>query len=172
MPRSENPAGHWRSTLLEIDEHSHLSVNKIHNTQITRTSAKIATRGTVMSRVIKTIEIEGQPVKALFDTGAFHSYVLRQYLEGVPMRQVAKPYEVALGGETIKIRERALVNGKIEGLDFDTSVVPVDSLGKANGHDLGAIIGASTMQPWEITVNPKEGTLGLEGLKRRKFIEY
>ena len=91
-----------------------------------------------MSRVIKTIEIEGQPVKARFDTGAFHSYVLRKYLEAVPMRAVTKPYEVALGGETIKIRERALINGKIEGLDFDTSVVPVESLGKANGHDLDA----------------------------------
>jgi hypothetical protein len=125
-----------------------------------------------MSRVIKTIEIEGQRVKALFDTGAFHSYVLRLYLESVPMRPVGKPYEVALGGETIKIRERALVNGKIEGLDFDTSVVPVDSLGKANGHDLDAIIGASTMRPWEITANPMEGTLGLEGLRRREFTEY
>lgn len=125
-----------------------------------------------MSRVIKTIEIEGQPVKALFDTGAFHSYVLRQFLESVPMRAVTKPYEVALGGETIKINERALVNGKIEGLAFDTSVVPVDSLGKANGHDLDAIMGASTMNPWEITVNPKDGKLGLEGLKRREFTEY
>src|SRR6266536_2830074 len=125
-----------------------------------------------MSRVIKTIEIEGQPVKALFDTGAFHSYVLRKYLEAVPMRADTKPYEVALGGETIKIRERALINGKIEGLDFDTSVVPVDSLGKANGHDLDTIIGFSTMKPWEITLNSRDGTLGLEGLKRRKFIEY
>lgn len=125
-----------------------------------------------MARVIKTIEIEGQPVKALFDTGAFHSYVLRQYLEDVPMRAVAKPYEVALGGETIEIHERALVNGKIEGLDFDTSVVPVDSLGKANGHDLDAIIGAITMEAWEITVDPRDGSLGLEGLKRREFTEY
>src|SRR3977135_871650 len=118
-----------------------------------------------MSRVIKTIEIEGQPVKALFDTGAFHSYVLRQYLENVPMRSVAKPYEVALGGETMKIRERALINGKIEGLDFDTSVVRVDSLGKANGHDLDAIIGAITMEVWEITVTPKEGSLRLQGIR-------
>jgi hypothetical protein len=124
-----------------------------------------------MSRVIKTIEIEGQPVKALFDTGAFHTYVLRKYLESVPMRPVSKPYEVALGGETIEVRERALINGKIEGLDFDTSVVPVDSLGKANGHDLDAIIGTSTLNPWEITVN-SDGALSLEGLKRRKFIEY
>jgi len=125
-----------------------------------------------MSRIIKTIEIEGQPVKALFDTGAFHTYVLRRYLGNVPTRPVTKPYEVALGGETIHITERALVNGKIEGLDFDTSVVPVDSLGKANGHDLDAIRGASTMDPWEITLNSSGGALGLEGLKRRKFIEY
>jgi hypothetical protein len=126
-----------------------------------------------MSRVIKIIEIEGQPVKALFDTGAFHSYVLRRFLELIPDRlvPVKKPYEVALGGETIQIKERALVNGKIGGLDFDTSVVPVDSLGKANGHDLDAIIGTSTLNPWEITVN-SDGALSLEGLKRRKFIEY
>jgi hypothetical protein len=26
--------------------------------------------------------------------------------------------------------------------------------------------------PWEITVNPMDGTLGLEGLKRREFTEY
>jgi hypothetical protein len=125
-----------------------------------------------MSRVIKTIEIEDQPVKALFDTGAFHSYLLRRYLGNVPTRPVTKPYEVALGGETIHITERALVNGKIEGLDFDTVVVPVDSLGKANGHDLDAIIGAITIEAWEITVNPKDGTLGLEALKRREFTEY
>ena len=125
-----------------------------------------------MSRVIKTIEIEGRPVKALFDTCAFHTYVLRKYVTGSPTQVVAKPYEVALGEETFEVREHALVNGKIEGLDFDTSVVPVESLGRSISHDLDAIIGTSTMSPWEITVNPKDGTLGLEGLKRREFTEY
>lgn len=125
-----------------------------------------------MSRLIKTIEIEGKPVKALFDTGAFHTYVKRSYLEGVPTRSVTKPYEVALGGETIEIRERALINGKIEGLDFDASVVPVIALGKADGNELDAIIGAGTMEAWEITVNTKDGSLGLEGLKRREFTDY
>src|SRR5215471_5861546 len=121
-----------------------------------------------MARIIKTIEIEGQPAKALFDTGAFHSCLLRKYIAGVPNRlvPVSKPYEVALGGETIHITERALVDGRIEGLDFDTQIIPVDSLGKANGHDLDAIIGAITMEAWEITVNPRDGSLGLEGLKR------
>ena len=65
-----------------------------------------------------------------------------------------------------------MINGKIEGLDFDASVVTVESLGRANGDDLDAILGASTMSPWEITINPKDGTLGLEGLKRREFTEY
>jgi hypothetical protein len=127
-----------------------------------------------MSRVIKTIEIEGQPAKALFDTGAFHSYLLRKYLEEIPDRfvAVAKPYEVALRGETFEVREHALVNGKIEGLDFNTMVVPIQRLGKANGHNLDAIIGAITMEAWEITVNPKDGSLGLEGLRRREFTEY
>ena len=126
-----------------------------------------------MSRIIKTIEIEGKPANALFDTGAFQTYVLRTYLEGMPERvvPVTKPYEVALGGETIKVRERAIINGKIEGLDFDTLVVPVDSLGRANGHNLDAIVGA-IMEAWEITVDPKNNSLGLEGLKRREFTEY
>jgi hypothetical protein len=28
------------------------------------------------------------------------------------------------------------------------------------------------MEAWEITVNPKDGSLGLEGLRRREFTEY
>ncbi len=127
-----------------------------------------------MSRVIKTIEIEGQPAKALFDTGAFHSYLLRRYLEEIPDRfvPVTKPYGVAPGGETFEVREHALVNGKIEGLDFNTMVVPVESLDEARRHDLDAIIGTSRMNPWEITLNPSDGALGLEGLRRRKLTEY
>jgi len=28
------------------------------------------------------------------------------------------------------------------------------------------------MEAWEITVNPKDDSLGLEGLRRREFTEY
>jgi hypothetical protein len=127
-----------------------------------------------MSRLIKTIEIEGKPAKALFDTGAFHTYVLRSYLETTPnsIVPVTAPYEVSLGGETFKVKEQALINGRIEGLGFNTTAVPVESLGKADGHNLDATIGAITMEHWEITVNPKDGSLGLEGLKRREFTDY
>jgi hypothetical protein len=123
-------------------------------------------------RVIKTIEIEGVPVVALFGTGAFHSYVLKRRIKGVPGRAVKRPFEVSLGGDTFVVRELAVVNGKIEGLDFATTVVPISALGKADGKKLDAIIGAGTMEEWEITLNPKDGSLGLEGLKRREFTEY
>ncbi len=125
-------------------------------------------------RIIKTIEIEGKAAAALFDTGAFHSYVLRKYLKGKKNRlvPVKRPYEVSLGGKTFVVKAEAIVNGKIEGLDFNAMVVPIDSLGRADGHELEAIIGAITMEGWEITVNPKEGSLGLEGLKRREFTDF
>ena len=125
-------------------------------------------------RVIKTIEIEGKPAAALFDTGAFHTYVLRKYLKGKKNRlvPVARPYEVSLGGKAFVVRAEAIVNGRIEGLDFNTTVVPIDSLGRADGHELDAIIGAITLEQWEITINAKNGALGLEGLRRREFTDF
>ena len=96
--------------------------------------------------VIKHIEIEGKSAVALFDTGAFHTYVVRSHLKGVPRRAIKRPYEVSLGGETIVVRENAVVNGKIEGLDFSTMAVLITSHGKADGHRLDVIIGASTME--------------------------
>lgn len=40
-----------------------------------------------MSRVIKTIEVEGKAAVALFDTGSFHTYVVRRLLKGIPRRR-------------------------------------------------------------------------------------
>ena len=73
-----------------------------------------------MARIIKTIEIEGQPAVALFDTDA----------------------------------------------------VPVAELGRAEGHELDALIGALTMERWEIRLDPRSGALDLEGLRRREFTEF
>jgi hypothetical protein len=48
----------------------------------------------------------------------------------------------------------------------------VDELGKADGHELDILIGARTMEQWEIRLDPRTGTLDLEGLKRREFTEF
>jgi hypothetical protein len=123
-------------------------------------------------RIVKDIEIEGRNVKALFDTGSLHTYVLRKFLKGVPIRLLSESYRVALGGRVIEVKEYCAVEGKIEGYAFDTKVVPIDDLGKVDGKKIDALIGALTMEEWEISVNPKDGTLDLGGLKRREFTEF
>ena len=125
-----------------------------------------------MGRIIKKIEIEGQTAVALFDTGAVFTYVKQPYLVNAVRKQLAAPFHVALSGRSIDVQELCLIDGKIEGLDFDTDAVPVNELGKADGHELDAIIGVLTMERWDIRLDPKAGTLDLEGLKRREFIEF
>ena len=125
-----------------------------------------------MARIIKTIEIEGQPAVALFDTGAVFTYVRSSCIARAPRQTVARPVRVALGGQNIEITEQCLLNGKIEGLDFFTDGVPVADLGNADGHRLDAIIGATTMEKWVIRLDPSTGALDLDGLRRRELIEY
>jgi len=125
-----------------------------------------------MSRIIKEIEVEGKPAVALFDTGATFTYVLSSLISETPRRRFKEPAHVALGGRDIDIAELCFVEGKIEGLDFFTDAVPIDRLRRADGHQLDALIGALTMERWEIKLDPKTGELDLEGLRRREFTEF
>src|SRR5436309_107833 len=125
-----------------------------------------------MGRIFKNIEVEGQPAVALFDTGASFTYVRSSLITEAPRKKVKKPAHVVLGGREIDINELCLIEGKIEGLDFFTDAVPVEELGRADGHNLDALIGALTMERWEIKLDPKTGELDLEGLRRREFTEF
>jgi len=125
-----------------------------------------------MSRIIKNIEVEGKPAVALFDTMATFTYVLSSLISETPRRRFKEPAHVALGGRDIDITELCFIEGKIEGLDFFTDAVPIDKLGRADGHHLDALIGALTMERWEIKLDPKAGVLDLEGLRRREFTEF
>jgi hypothetical protein len=125
-----------------------------------------------MGRIIKSIEIEGQAATALFDTGATYTYVRSSLVANAPRVSLSQPARVVLGGQNIEIQELCFFNGQIEGLNFSGDAVSVDDLGRADGHQLDAIIGALTMERWEIRLDPKSGTLDLDGLKRREFTEY
>jgi hypothetical protein len=125
-----------------------------------------------MARIINTIEIEDQPAVALFDTGTVYTYVCAALVRGVPKRTMVPPARVGLGGEEIEIREYCILQGKIEGLPFLTDAVSVEKIGRADGHELDALIGARTMEQWEIRLDPRTGALDLEGLRRREFTEF
>ncbi|UCE19434.1 MAG: hypothetical protein JSV84_03555 [Gemmatimonadota bacterium] len=79
---------------------------------------------------------------------------------------------MALVAKEIEVNEFCLIHGRIEGLDSDTKAVPVDEIGKINGKTLDVLIGALTMEEWEIIPNPKDATLDLSGLRRREFMEF
>lgn len=128
--------------------------------------------GKRMARIIKTIEIEGQPAVALFDTEAVYTYIRSPLVQEVSRRAMIPPARVALGGRDIKICELCFVEGKIEGLSFLADAVPIDDVGAADGRELDAIIGARTMEQWEIRLDLETGMLDLEGLKRREFTEF
>jgi hypothetical protein len=125
-----------------------------------------------MARIIKTIEIEGRQAVALFDTGAIYSYVRADLVREAPRRTMRPAARVALGGREISIEQLCLMQGKIEGLDFLADAVPLDEIGRADGHDLDVIIGSLTMERWEIRLDPKATRLDLEGLRRREFTEF
>lgn len=116
--------------------------------------------------------VEQLPAVALFNTGALYSYVRSSLIREVPRREIVPPARIALGGRDIEIRELCFVRGKIEGVDFLADAVPVDDIGHSDGYDLDVLIGAPTMEQWEIRLDPRTGTLDLEGLKRRELTEF
>ena len=123
-------------------------------------------------RILREIEIEGKKANALFDTGSIHTYVSSRLLEGVPIRTISDPYKVALGGRIIEVKKYCSIEGRIEGLVFHTEVIPIDEVGRVDGKVVDVLIGALTMEEWEIVPNPKDATLDLSGLKRREFTEF
>jgi hypothetical protein len=125
-----------------------------------------------MARIIKEIEIQGRPAIALFDTGALYSYVRETLAKDAPRIEVPAPPRVALGGKTVEVRELRFIRGKIEGLDFVAEVVPLEEIGVVDGQELDALIGARTMEQWEIRLDPRTKMLDLEGLRRREFTEF
>jgi len=72
----------------------------------------------------------------------------------------------------LKSEKSAWWRAKLRACRFLTDAVPVAELGEADGHRLDAIIGARTMEQWEIRLDPSTGELDLEGLRRREFKEW
>jgi len=79
---------------------------------------------------------------------------------------------VGLGCHKIEIKETCILEGKINGLGFSTDCYIIDDLGTIDGKRLDVIMGARTMEGWELRLDPATGELDLSGLKRREFIEY
>lgn len=125
-----------------------------------------------MARIFREIVIEGNPTTALFDTGSVRNYVLRKVSSSAPTIRVRSPYTVGLDGRTVRISEECIVHGEIDGLELTMKAAPIDEIGVINGKKVGAIVGATALEEWEIQIDLAKGELDLSGLRRREFTEY
>ena len=124
-----------------------------------------------MARILRDIIVNGRRAIALFDTGSARSYVLEELAKDAPRIRV-KPYVVGLGDRMITVTEECILRGEIEGLEFTVKAIPVDRLGKIDGHKIDVIIGATAMEEWEIRIDMAKAEIDLTGLKRREFTEF
>lgn len=123
-----------------------------------------------MGRIVKDIEVEGQSIKALFDTGSLRSYI-RAEVSPPSVRKVP-PITVGLGGGVRHLDERCDFTAKIDGLEFDMTAYVIEDLGEIEHGRLDAVIGALTMEEWWIKLDPQSGELDLSQLRKREFTEY
>ncbi len=110
-----------------------------------------------MSRVFREVIIRSnigeEEVKALFDTGASRTFILREVARRIGnLVELSRPRIATLGdGENeIKINEGIFIEITLDNYTISTDADVSEKL----AHDL--IIGASTMQEWGIVVDPEE----------------
>ena len=125
-----------------------------------------------MARILREMSVEGKPTTALFDTCSVRSYVLREIASSAPTIKVRSPYTIGLGGRTIRISEECIVRAEIDGLELTMKAAPIGEIGVIDGKKVGAIIGATAMEEWEIRMDLAKGELDLSGLRKREFTEY
>lgn len=123
-----------------------------------------------MSRIVKEIAVDGQTLRALFDTGSLRSYVRAEFRP--PATRRVSPITVGLGGTVRRLDERSDFTAKIDDLEFDMTAYIVEELGETEHGRLDALVGALTMEEWYIKLDPQRGELDLSGLRRREFTEF
>ena len=124
-----------------------------------------------MARIIKDVEIDGKKLNGLFDTGSMNTYITEKFATS-QRRTLKRSFTVGLGGKHRKIIEMCIFEGEIEGLSFSSDADIIENIGIIEDKQIDIIIGARTMERWEMKLDPKTGELDLTGLRRREFTEY
>jgi len=128
-----------------------------------------------MGRIVKDLIIDGKKRKAIFDSGSVVSYVTEKALPESAVCINVSPITSRVAGSTHTLTRRCFIPSKLDGKDFDFDAFVIDKLGKVQEKgdiDLDFLIGAATMEEWAITINPREQTVDLSGLKRREFLSF
>lgn len=125
-----------------------------------------------MGRIVKKVKIGDREIKALFDTGAERSYIKKSALpQGTSCNQI-RSFRTGLGGKLREIDEACVVEPEIEGDSFDVKTHPLEEIGDVEGDEIEMLIGTTSMEEWDIKLDPRKKELDLTGLKKREFTEF
>lgn len=125
-----------------------------------------------MGRVFAEVQLDGQELWAIFDTGSRNSYVVRSSVVGLPTQPVSPPQKVGLGGTTRVLTEGCNINATIESKRVFFQAFILDDMGTdLAGRPIQMIFGALAMQQWGIRPLPDEERLDLSHYSE-EWIEY
>ena len=115
-----------------------------------------------MGRIRQTINIHGQNVWILFDTGARNTYIIPDVATQLTITSLPRPTYTKLGGETKVSSQAAVLVGEIDGKPFHTEAMVIDRIGNDEEEKaIEVLFGALAMQQWGIRLIPEQEKLDL-----------
>ncbi|MDZ7261354.1 MAG: protease [candidate division KSB1 bacterium] len=110
-----------------------------------------------MSRPLVEIEIEGNKLNAVLDTGSRRSYITKQCANNFPKAPV-EPFSVMLGGKTFRFDEVRIVTGFVKDTDgrkyrFTERLFEVEDLGEENGRRIDILFGIIILEDWGTVID-------------------
>ena len=110
-----------------------------------------------MARPLVEVEIEGEKLNAVLDTGSRRSYIRKEWVKDSPKSPV-EPFTVRLGGKTFSFKEVRIVTGLVKDTSerkyrFTERFFEVDDLGEENGKRIDVLLGAGVLEDWGTVID-------------------
>src|SRR5258708_39492055 len=115
-----------------------------------------------MGRVREHIEVKGQKLWTLCDTGARNTYAVPRVAALLATSEMPKPFRPALGGQVREVTRAAVLDAAIEGREISTHAMVLDDIGKdEDGKPIDVLFGALAMEQWGIRPMPDHEKMAL-----------
>lgn len=107
-----------------------------------------------MGRVKAEMNINGHRCWTLFDSGSRNTYIVRDAVHDLPVKDLPAPRSSSLGGRVHEIGQVCLLYGSIEEHWVETNASILDEIGSdEDGRRIEVLFGAVAMQLWGLKLD-------------------
>ncbi|MDI6793497.1 MAG: hypothetical protein QME81_11640 [bacterium] len=125
-----------------------------------------------MGRVRKDIQVSGNDIWTLFDTGSRNTYVAEDVASGLQTFDLEEIEPVRLGGKRHEITKDCRLICRVEGLPVRINARVIDRIGfDEEGKRIEVLFGALAMQEWGIELNLEKERLDMSHYPK-EFVEF